>query len=55
MSVIEFARRFKITRLTVYSWIIMGMPAYKDSYDSRWLVPFEEAKKWLIANKVRFI
>ena len=55
MSVIEFARRFGITRLTVYSWIAIGMPASIDRHYNGWLVHFEEAIEWLVKNKVRFM
>ena len=55
MTVIKFAKLFRITRTTVYSWIAMGMPASIDRRYNGWLVHFEEAIEWLIKNKVRFM
>ncbi|MGB7291799.1 MAG: hypothetical protein WBD99_06490 [Thermodesulfobacteriota bacterium] len=48
MNVFEFARRHSVNPMEVYLWISSGMPAFKDQYESRWYIPFNEARRWLV-------
>lgn len=55
VSVPEFAKHIKVTRTTVYTWIIQEhMPAYKSQDEDRYLINLEEAKNWVIKNKIKY-